>query len=148
MMSIRGGWMINEIKKLNINDVLTSGRIDDWELNPKTEGFHHKVFEDLEIIKVASPDGDFKECFWKDHCEIKEGVNIEYMVKFGDEFISRHFFVEIENIGIVLPLPKLGTHQITLDQLNLAKIINTKVRAEDLIEQARLNIQSLHFEEE
>ena len=142
-MAIRDRSMNNLVEKLDINAVLNSGKIEDWELNPKVDGFRHKKINGLEIIRVLGSTENSKECYWKDHCEVKQGANVEYMVKFHEEFICRHYFVEIENIDIVLPLPKLGTKEITNEQLNLAKIINTKISVDQLIKQAKSNIQSL-----
>lgn len=131
------------VGKLDISAVLNSGKVDEWESIPKLDGFRHKVIKGLEIIRVLGSTENPAECYWKDHCEVKQGASVEYMVKFNDEFISRHYFVEIENIDIVLPLPKLGTTEITLAQLNLAKIINSKISVDRLIKQARFSIRSL-----
>jgi len=135
--------MDNLVEKLDISAVLNSGNIDDWELSHRVEGFQHKNINGLEIIRVLGSTENPTECYWKDHCEVKQGGSVEYMVKFHQEFICRHYFVEIENIDIVLPLPKLGTTEITNEQLNLAKIINTKISVDQLIRQAKFSIQSL-----
>jgi len=135
--------MDNLVEKLDISAVLNSGNIDDWELSHRVEGFQHKNINGLEIIRVLGSTENPTECYWKDHCEVKQGGSVEYMVKFHQEFIFRHYFVEIENIDIVLPLPKLGTTEITNEQLNLAKIINTKISVDQLIRQAKFSIQSL-----
>jgi hypothetical protein len=131
------------VENLGINAALNSGKVEDWELKSSIEGFQHKYINGLEIIRVLGSIENPIECYWKDHCEVKQGSSIEYMVKFHEEFICRHYFVEIENINIILPLPKLGTNEITNEQLNLAKIINTKISVDQLIEQARFSIQSL-----
>jgi hypothetical protein len=131
------------VGKLDISAVLNSGKVDEWESIPGLEGFRHKIIKGLEIIRVLGSTENPAECYWKDHCEVKQGASVEYMVKFHDEFISRHYFVEIENIDIVLPLPKLGTTEITLVQLNLAKIINSKISVDRLIKQAKFSIRSL-----
>lgn len=136
--------MKNLVENLDINAVLNSGRVDDWELSPGLEGFRHKTIKGLEIIRVLGSAENPAECYWKDHCEVKQGGGVEYMVKFHEEFISRHYFVEIENIDIVLPLPKLGTAEITLSQLNLAKIINSKISVDHLIKHAKSSIRSLY----
>ena len=135
--------MNNLVEKLDISAVLNSGSIDDWELSHRVEGFQHKDINGLEIIRVLGSTENPTECYWKDHCEVKQGGSVEYMVKFHQEFICRHYFVEIENIDIVLPLPKLGTTEITNEQLNLAKIINTKISVDQLIKQAKFSIQAL-----
>lgn len=135
--------MNNLVEKLDINAVLNSGKVEDWELSHRVEGFQHKNIEGLEIVRVLGSTENPTECYWKDHCEVKPGTSIEYMVKFHHEFICRHYFVEIENINIVLPLPKLGTTEITNEQLNLARIINTQISVDQLIEQAKFSIQSL-----
>jgi hypothetical protein len=137
--------MNNLVEKLDINAVLNSGKNEDWELSHRVEGFRHKDIDGLEIIRVLGSTEDPIECYWKDHCEVKQGASLEYMVKFHEEFICRHYFVEIENINIVLPLPKLGSKEITNEQLNLAKIINTKISVDQLIEQAKFSIQSLYL---
>jgi hypothetical protein len=137
--------MNNLVEKLDINAVLNSGKVDDWELNPELDGFRHKVIKGLEIIRVLGSAENPARCYWKDHCEVKQGANIEYMVKFNEEFVCRHYFVEIENINIVLPLPKLGTTEITLGQLNLAKIINSKISVDHLIEHAKFSIRNLYL---
>lgn len=138
--------MDNLVEKLDISKVLSSGRVDDWEFSLELEGFRHKVIKGLEIIRVLGSAENLTECYWKDHCEVKQGASVEYMIKFHEEFISRHYFVEIENIHIVLPIPKLGTKEITLCQLNLAKIINTKINVKHLIEHAKFSIRSLYPE--
>lgn len=135
--------MKNLIEKLDVSAVLRLGKVDDWEANPRLEGFRHKGIDGLEIIRVMGSTESPTECYWKDHCEVKQGASVEYMVKLHEEFICRHYFVEIENIDIVLPIPKLGTTEITNEQLNLAKIINTKISVDNLIEQAKSSIQSL-----
>ncbi|MEH6448749.1 MAG: hypothetical protein V7765_08770 [Oleispira sp.] len=135
--------MNNLVENLDISAVLNSGKIKDWEFNPRIEGFQHKNIDGLEIIRVLGSTENPTECYWKDHCEVKQGASVEYMLKFHEEFICRHYFVEIENINIVLPLPKLGTTEITNEQLNLAKIINTRISVDQLIEQAKFSIQSL-----
>lgn len=135
--------MTNLIDKLDLDVILSTGSTEDWVLNSRGDGFHHKTTKGLEIVRILGAIESPAECYWKDHCEVKQGASVEYMVKFHEVFVCRHYFVEIEHINIVLPIPKLGSKEITLEQLNLAKIINTKISVDCLIRQAKSNIHSL-----
>lgn len=133
------------MKGIEVNEVLATSTIDDWDLDVEANVLKYKYFDDLTIIKVVGSCKSQEECFWKDHCDIEHGKRLEYMVKLRGAYIGRYSFVEIDNIGIVLPLPRSGSKEISVDQLNLAKIVNTKVSIDELIEQSALKIRASYI---
>ncbi len=127
---------------IKIPEVINSSPIDDWELEPKTGNFRHKVLEDLGIVRVTGLFKNHENGFWETYCETDTSKIIEYVIIYGDKTIAQYSFVELKDSTIVLPLPRLGTKDISIDQLNLSKIINTKTSIDDLIKQAKLKISN------
>ena len=127
---------------MKIHDIISSSPIGEWELDLETGNFSHKVLEDLNIVKVTNLYKNQKNGFWEAHCETDTSKVIEYVIIHRKKYVAQYSFVELKGSSIVLPLPRLGTKEISSDQLYLSKIINTQTSIEDLIRQARLKIQN------
>lgn len=127
---------------IKIYEAINSSPSDDWELDVKTGNFNHAVLKGLSIVRVIDLCKDQEDDFWELHCETDASSIIEYVIIYGDRPIARHSFVALKDSSIVLPLPASGIKEISHDQLNLAKIINTKTSIDELIEQAKSKIRN------
>ena len=98
--------------------------------------------EDLSIVKVTNLYKNQKNGFWESLCETDASKVIEYVIMHRKKYVAQYSFVELKDSSIVLPLPKLGTKEISNNQLYLSKIINTQTSIDDLIKQAKLKIHN------
>jgi hypothetical protein len=131
------------VKIININEIVSNSIISDWEYDSDTGLLMHKTIENLLIEKVVQPPTARMNCFWYEQCEVVATKKIEYIIQYDRMYIARYSFIEIDNDGINLPLPRLGTNEITMEQFNLARIVNLGSKIDTYVKQANVTINEV-----
>ncbi len=130
------------MKAINLNEVMANSPAEDWALDSKSGLIVHKTIEKLVIEKITKSVKNKKNFFWEDHCQIKINNRTEFMIQYDRMYIARYSFIEIDDRNINLPLPRLGTNEVSSEQLNLADIVNNGVKIDNYIEKAQLTINN------
>lgn len=128
------------MKRIKIHDIMSKSSADDWELNVDTGHLTHKSIKTLVISRVIHlPDSD-KSNFWERHFNLEKSRKVEFLIQYVESYLARYSFIEIGLESVILPIPRMGTDEITDEQFNLAIIINSNHDVSSYIKQASLKI--------
>lgn len=128
------------MRLVKVNDIISNSTFEDWVFNTLTQNLDHKEIDSLIISKVVQLRCESKNNCWREYCSDNDCHKVEYFIEYNEECIARYYFIEVDSLGVILPLPRHGNNRISFIQLNLAKIINYGISIDAYIKDLKLEV--------